>query len=162
VHRPIDDALAQRLFAKSPEARFVLLRTVWPRAVGQELARRTEAIRLDGDTLCVRVQDGRWMKALHGMRRTILSQLAASAGCLAPKRLGFLEGHATSAPPPEPHVASESPSPPSASAALVAAAGAIPDPALRTLFLEAALRYLSRASSSPTSVDAASADATPS
>jgi len=160
VHRPTDDALAQRLFARSPEARLVLLRTVWPRAVGQELARRTEVLRLDRDTLCVRVEDGRWMKVLHGMRRTILTQLAASAGALAPKRLGFLEGHRTSAPAPDDAAVNSVPQPtPAASAELRAAAAEIPDSGLRALFLETARRYLNLASKGTRPVGGGAADA---
>jgi hypothetical protein len=133
----------RELFGRSAQSRLSLLRALWPRIVGTDLASRTALLELRGDTLCVRVGDARWMKVLHGMRRTILSRLAEAAGGLAPRRLGFLEGH-----PPPPLEASpevpavDQPDPPSP--ALRGAAAAIPDAELRELFVQTARRYLGR------------------
>jgi hypothetical protein len=133
--------IARRLFTPGSPAAAALVRAAWPRAVGAELADRTEVISLEGGTLRVRVPDARWRTVLHRMQRDILACLRQSAGPAAPVRLGFVEGPvatrptATAAParptlPPPPEVA--------------AAAASIPDAALRERFLESAARYLSR------------------
>ena len=132
---------ALSLFGGSPERTLALLRAAWPRAVGDELARRTEVLAVEGDCLRLRVPDARWRKNLLQMRREILGKLHAIAGDLTPRRLSFTEGglparEATSEPAPPRLV--------SASAALAEGASAIEDPDLRARFLEAAARYLAR------------------
>jgi hypothetical protein len=135
--------LAARIFGAGPEARLALVRACWRVAVGEDLARRTEVLALEGTTLRLRVPDARWRKVLHRMQRDILWRLHQSVGDLAPKRLGFTEGPVAS------DVAlPEAPAPPPLRPvpdAVAASAESILDPDLRRRFLETAARYLSRA-----------------
>jgi len=145
MDRPRAPDLAARLFGSSPERRLALVRCAWPAAVGPELARRTEVVSLDGAQLRVRVPDAAWQRTLFRMRGDILGRLRAIAGGAAPRALGFVQGEVKEEPPAPP-------APPAAraaepSAALVAAAAAIEDEALRAAFLAAAARYLGRFSS---------------
>jgi len=138
-------SLAARLFGPSPARTLALLQAAWPLAVGSELARRTEVVGIEGAMLRVRVPDASWRKGLHRVQPQILRRLREVAGDLAPRRLGFLEGAVSAAPaaPPPP----AAPAVPLASA-LSSAASAIPDAEIRSRFLEAASRYLARASDS--------------
>jgi hypothetical protein len=133
LERAAPMGLAARLFGSTPERTLALLRAAWPRVVGPELARRTEVIALEGDSLRIRVPDAGWRKGLLRMRREILGRLRELAGDLAPRRLGFTEGFPTGTAPTPP------PSP-----ALSAEAARIRDPELRARFLETAGRYLAR------------------
>src|SRR5262245_49876917 len=112
--------MARRLFAPGSPAATALVRAAWPRAVGVDLAGRTEVVSLEGGTLCVRVPDPRWRTVLHRMRNDILARLRETAGPAAPVRLGFVEG-AVSAPPPaleaRPRPAAPAPPPGAAAAA---------------------------------------------
>ena len=142
--------LARVLFGGSSEHTLALLRAAWLAAVGPELARRTEVLALEEGTLKVRVPDAGWRKTLHSMRGTLLSKLAAVAGDLAPRRLGFLEtpvANPASGDLPALPMATvekvEAKATPVPSAVHEAAA-AIPDSDLRERFLESALRYLAR------------------
>jgi hypothetical protein len=96
---------------------------------------------IEGATLRVRVPDARWRQVLHRMQPQILQALRRTAGSLAPRRMGFLEGGPAapeSAPAADPVVAAELPG-------LVAAgAQVIGDPDIRALFESTAARYLSR------------------
>jgi hypothetical protein len=137
----------ERLFGMSDQARLALLRAVWPRVVGADVARRTEVASLTGDLLRIRACDGRWARVLHRMRRDILNGLWSAVGRLAPKQLGFLEGPLATqpasslepSPQPAPSVAAGPPP-----SAVSEAAAAIPDAELRAAFLAAAGRYLQR------------------
>jgi hypothetical protein len=147
-------SLARQLFGGSDVRVLALLRAAWPRAVGRELARRTEVVALEGRTLRIRVPDAGWRKVLHRMRGDILDRLRGVAGSLAPQKLGFMEaplGFSAAGEPKarSPQVrdaalapiregAAEVPLPP----ALLAGAAGIPDPETRDLFLETARRYL--------------------
>lgn len=136
--------LAVRLFGKDSPHALTLLRAAWPKAVGEDLGRRTEVVALEGVTLRIRVPDAGWRRVLHRMQGEILARLREVAGPLAPRRLGFVEGRiavADAAPaPPEP-VSSDERCPPG----LVDEAAAIADPEVRARFVETAGRYLSRA-----------------
>jgi len=143
MERAADRDVAEQLFAATPERRLLLLRAAWPRAVGPELARRTEVIALEGSALRIRVPDAGWRKGLLRMRREILGRLRAIAGGLAPRALGFVEAHPAPIPvraEPSPPVLPVPPPP----AALLAEAARIADPDLRDRFLETAARYLGR------------------
>ena len=144
LERAIGSGAALRLFGGRPAATVALLRAAWPLAVGHELARRTEVLGLEGRALRVRVPDARWRKALHRMQREIVSRLRAIAGDLAPDRLGFTEGPVggdAAESPRAPETPREArPLPPD----VAAAARAIPDPELRSLFLRSAALYLER------------------
>jgi hypothetical protein len=150
--RPADLASATRLFGSGAEARLALLRAVWPLAVGQEIAQRTQVVALAGDVLTVRVADTRWRQVLSRMRRELVSRLRRSAGDLAPRRLGFMEGPRLAATPaeaeaPAPRLAAPPQGPEALPAEVDTAAQAIPDPDLRQAFARAAARYLERAGS---------------
>jgi hypothetical protein len=143
--RPETRGLAARIFAAGPEARLALLRACWRLAVGEDLARRTEVLAVEGETLRLRVPDARWRKVLHRMEREILWRFRGAVGELAPRRLGFSEG------PVATDVArvavAERPEPMPPSPELERSAAAIPDPEIRARFLATAARYLSRSHS---------------
>ena len=138
--------LAARLFGRDASRTVALLRAAWPRAVGADLARRTEVLAVEGTTLRIRVPDARWRKVLHRMQPEILARLGEAAGPLTPRRLGFVEGGIADLPIAEPPDhdarATAAPCPP----AVTEGAAAIADPELRTRFLESAGRYLAWAS----------------
>jgi hypothetical protein len=129
-----------------PARTLALVRAAWTRAVGPDLARRTEVVALEGTTLRIRVPDARWRKELHRMQPEILARLRETTGELAPRRLGFMEGPvatvANAAAAAEPARA-EAPAPAPLPPSVVAGALAL-DPDLRARFLEVAARYLER------------------
>jgi hypothetical protein len=142
MERAVARHSAAALFGGSKERTLALLRAAWPKAVGPELARRTEVLALDGEALRLRVPDASWRRHLLQMRRPILDRLREVAGPLTPYRLSFTEGGL----PP----VADMPSPPAtggtltspSSSWLAAEAQVIADPDLRARFLEAAARYL--------------------
>jgi predicted nucleic acid-binding Zn ribbon protein len=143
LRRLVDVSLARRLFGAVPSRTLALVRAAWPRAVGPDLARRTDVVALEAGTLRVRVPDARWRKELHRMQRDILARLREIVGDLAPRRLGFMEGPVVGAPARE--ARRNPPLAPSAPPAeLVAEAAVLDDPELRRRFLEVAARYLER------------------
>ncbi len=135
--------LAARLFTSAP-ARLALIKGAWPFAVGQELARRTEVLALEGRTLRVRVPDAGWRKALHRMQPQILARLRAIAGELAPSRLGFSEGQVVTPPEEKPAARAVSRGAAALDPAVAAAAEGIADVELRRTFADSAARYLAR------------------
>jgi predicted nucleic acid-binding Zn ribbon protein len=139
----VDVSLARRLFGTAPVRTLALVRAAWPRAVGPDLARRTEVVALEAATLRVRVPDARWRKELHRMQPDILARLREIVGDLAPRRLGFVEGEVAPAPSREAGRAG-SPTPPAAPPEVVAGASVLRDVDLRRRFLEVAARYLER------------------
>ena len=143
LRRVLDVSLARRLFGTAPFRTLALVRAAWPRAVGPDLARRTEVVALEAATLRVRVPDARWRKELHRMQPDILARLREIVGDLAPRRLGFMEGPVAPAPFREAGRAG-SPTPPAAPPEVVAGASVLDDVDLRRRFLEVAARYLER------------------
>ena len=143
MRRLVDASLARRLFGAVPFRTLALVRAAWPRAVGRDLARRTEVIALEAATLRVRVPDARWRKELHRMQPEILARLREIVGDLAPRRLGFVEGPIAPAPSPEEARAGSS-TPPAAPPEVVAGASVLDDAEMRRRFLEVAARYLDR------------------
>ena len=141
LNRAATPGLAARLFPPGSPQAVALLRAAWPRAVGGELARRSEVVAFEAGTLRVKVPDASWRRALHRMRGDILARLRALTGPVAPSRLGFVEGSVAT--PPEP-AAPPAAAPGPAPEALVQAAEAIADPELRARFLASAALYLSR------------------
>lgn len=140
-------SVAEQIFGATPGRTLALLRAAWPSAVGPDLARRTEVVALEGDTLRIRVPDAGWRKGLLRMRREILIGLYRTAGGLAPRRLSFVEAPWGGAGEPgtEAAVAAvEAAAPPAPPPALVAPAAAILDPEERARFLATAARYLDR------------------
>jgi len=136
------NGLAASVFRTDP-ARLALIKSAWPFAVGQELARRTEVLALEGRTLRVRVPDAGWRKALHRMQPQILDRLRTLAGELGPSRLGFSEGQ-VAAPPEEKPASAEAAGAATLDPAVAAAAERIADEELRRRFLASAARYLGR------------------
>lgn len=145
LRKAISADTAGHLFG--PERALPLLRAAWPLAVGLRLAQRTEVLALEGRTLIVRVPDGRWRKILHRLRREILQRLAEAAGPWAPRALGFAEAPSSHALPVEaadPPRSAESRRPAIAPPEVAKSALVIADVEVRSLFLEAAGRYLAR------------------
>ena len=135
--------LAATLFGGEPARRLILLKAAWPAAVGHELARRSEAVALDGEVLRIRVPDGIWRRNLWAMRSDLLSRLRQVAGRAAPRGLGFVEGPVTGQPEPRtppPAPRAPAPLPPG----VAAAAAAIPDDEIRRRFEIAAGHYFGR------------------
>lgn len=143
LERPARAGMVAELFGSDPGRRLLLLRAVWPHAVGAEVARRTELLGVEGRTLRVRVPDAAWRRTLHRMQREIVMRLRDLAGPAAPARLGYLEGAVAAPPPPAPTPAAPLPAA-EPGPQLAADADAISDPEIRALFLEAASRYLAR------------------
>jgi predicted nucleic acid-binding Zn ribbon protein len=52
---------------------------MWPTVVGDELAARTKATRIDRGVLYVRVDHGAWMQELHFIEKDLLRKLRAQA-----------------------------------------------------------------------------------
>ncbi len=141
-----DPQLATRLFA-SPQAALTLLRALWPHAVGEQIAARTELIAIERGVLRLWVADAHWMRVLYRMQREIVRRLRVSAGAAAPQQLAFLQAAAGWAPVREAAALPAPPvSPAAPSAALLAAAASIDAGDLRQAFLAAAARYLGRTS----------------
>jgi hypothetical protein len=145
--RALGDAqLATRIFG-SQQATLTLLRALWPGAVGEQIASRTELIAVERGVLRMWVADAHWMRVLYRMQREIVRRLRAAAGAAAPEKLAFLQAAAGWAPARERAAQPARPIPPAPpSAALLAAAAAIADPDLREAFLTSAARYLGRTS----------------
>jgi hypothetical protein len=142
LSRAASPSLATRLFG-APGPRLALLRAAWPKVVGNEIARRSEVVSLEGRTLNLRVVDPRWQKVLHRMQGQIRARLADIAGDLAPARLGFIVGPVASVghDGPEKHLR---PTTTEAPALVVAAAASIEDVELRETFLRSAALYLEK------------------
>jgi hypothetical protein len=135
--------LAATLFGAEPARRLILLKAAWPAAVGHELARRSEAVALDGEVLRIRVPDGIWRRNLWAMRSDLLARLRQVAGRAAPRGLGFVEGPVTARPEPRalpPALCRAAPLPPG----VAAAAATIVDDEIRRRFETAAGHYFGR------------------
>lgn len=63
--------------------------TLWPSIVGDELAARTRAIRVDRGVLHVQVDHGAWMQELHFMEKELLRKLRAHAPGVKLKKIQF-------------------------------------------------------------------------
>jgi hypothetical protein len=145
MERAVARHSASALFGGSKERTLALLRAAWPKAVGPELARRTEVLALEGEALRLRVPDASWRRHLLQMRKPILDRLREVAGPLTPYRLSFTEGGLAPAGPAPAAAAGSSLAAADAnltSPSLVAHAQVIADPDLRARFLAAAARYL--------------------
>ncbi|MGD8414520.1 MAG: DUF721 domain-containing protein [Candidatus Latescibacterota bacterium] len=62
---------------------------LWPTIVGDELASRTQATRVDRGVLHVRVDHGAWMQELHFMEKELLRKLRAQAPGVKLKKIQF-------------------------------------------------------------------------
>jgi predicted nucleic acid-binding Zn ribbon protein len=54
--------------------------TKWPELVGETIAKETEALRIDGDTLVVRVYKAAWRQQLVYFKEELLAKLKAELG----------------------------------------------------------------------------------
>lgn len=54
--------------------------TKWPEMVGEIIARETEALRIDGDTLVVKVYQAAWRQQLIYFKDELLSKLKTELG----------------------------------------------------------------------------------
>ena len=63
--------------------------SLWPAIVGEELAARTKATRVDRGILYVHVDHGAWMQELHFMEQELLRRLRARAPGVKLKRIQF-------------------------------------------------------------------------
>jgi hypothetical protein len=143
--RPLGDvAFLARVFEGNPTARLVLLRSVWPGIVGPEIARRTRVQALSGQQLQIRVTDARWMRVLHRLQGRLLADMRRAVGTLAPRQLGFIEGHPEVAPTEAAIPTCSPPVPPSPPESVTSAAQSIDDPDVRRVFLSSAALYLAR------------------
>jgi len=62
---------------------------LWPSIVGEELAARTKATRVDRGVLHVHVDHGAWMQELHFMEKELLRRLRAQAPGVKLKKIQF-------------------------------------------------------------------------
>jgi hypothetical protein len=141
LERAAEAGSAIRLFPR--EAAVHLCRAAWGRAVGEELARRTEVLAVEGRTLRVKVPDSSWRKVLHPLEGEILTRMRGIIGAMAPTRIGFSEGFVAS-PPAPPKPLEDIPPGGEPSPLVSESALGIRDPELRRAFLETSVRYLER------------------
>jgi hypothetical protein len=129
--------------------------SVWPRAVGADVARQAWPLRLGRDgTLHVATSSATWAFELDRLSSEVRQRLVSALGENAPARLRFRVG-----PIPEPGAPNEPPEthpkplaspPPEVVSEAATAAAEIADPALRELVARAARASLSRARSGRT------------
>jgi predicted nucleic acid-binding Zn ribbon protein len=62
---------------------------LWPTVVGDELATRTKATKVDRGVLYVRVDHGAWMQELHFIEKDLLRKLRAQAPGVRLTRIRF-------------------------------------------------------------------------
>jgi len=53
----------------------MFLKELWPRVVGEEIARNTEPVRLTGEALAVRVNSAVWANQLAGLRSMMIGSI---------------------------------------------------------------------------------------
>jgi hypothetical protein len=141
--------LAAQLFGRTASNTLELMRAAWPKAVGEDVARRTEVVAVEGVTLRIRVPDARWRGVLHRMQPDIVARLRDIAGTLAPRRLGFMEGALAAAAPRKAAAAPDTGEARCCPPAIVQEAAAIVDAEVRERFVETAARYLARTAHRP-------------
>lgn len=62
---------------------------MWPSVVGDELAARTKATRVERGVLYVRVDHGAWMQELHFIEKELLRRLRAQAPGVKLEKIKF-------------------------------------------------------------------------
>jgi predicted nucleic acid-binding Zn ribbon protein len=65
---------------------------IWPRVVGEEIAARTQPVKIERGVLYVRVDQSAWMQELHFMEREIIKKLKESAPDIELERIRFGSG----------------------------------------------------------------------
>ena len=71
---------------------FVRLIRLWPEAVGETIARKTEVSSLKFHTAVVKVSTAMWIQELNLMRPQILSRIRAAMGNDAVREIRFVQG----------------------------------------------------------------------
>ncbi len=144
LRAPEAPAFLREMLGADPSRMTAFVAAFWPHLTGGELAARTRVIKVEDGVLIVQVPDARWRKELYKMQVPLLIRLRELLGAAAPRRLGFMEARGglvtPNAPrrPPAAPVMAQAPRP-----AILEAAAAIEDEALRAAFIGAATRYLS-------------------
>ena len=87
----VGDLLPSVLKRLGLERRFneQLVLTLWPTVVGDELASRTKATRIDQGILFVQVDHGAWLQELHFIEKELIDKLCARAPGVTIKRIRF-------------------------------------------------------------------------
>jgi predicted nucleic acid-binding Zn ribbon protein len=62
---------------------------LWPTVVGEELAARTKATKLDRGVLYVHVDHGAWMQELHFIEKDLLRKIRAQSPGVVLKKIRF-------------------------------------------------------------------------
>ncbi|MCK4773663.1 MAG: DUF721 domain-containing protein [Candidatus Krumholzibacteria bacterium] len=62
---------------------------LWPTVVGEELAARTKATKVDRGVLYVHVDHGAWMQELHFIEKDLLRKLRAQSPGVVLKKIRF-------------------------------------------------------------------------
>ena len=62
----------------------------WPEIVGPKIATETEALRIDGDTLVVKVQKAAWRQQLTFLKAEILAKIDSEIGRGCVKDIRFI------------------------------------------------------------------------
>jgi len=65
------------------------LLSLWPEIVGEEIAARTRATRIDRGVLFVHVDHGAWMQELHFIEKELIEKLRANAPGVELDRIRF-------------------------------------------------------------------------
>lgn len=87
--RPAADAFQAALKKAAPRTPLASVQTVWPTAVGDQLAAVTEPVSERGGTLTVECADAVWAQELDLMQATLLERLREELGERAPEALRF-------------------------------------------------------------------------
>ena len=66
--------------------------SIWPTVVGEEIAARTEAVKIEKGVLYVHVDHPAWVQELHFMEREIRQKLRAKAPGIKLERIRFGTG----------------------------------------------------------------------
>jgi len=137
---PLQDLVAP-LFQEKGRAQHLALTAVrahWEEIVGPELARKTHPLRVRKGILWVGAPDASWAYQLQFMRTEVLGRLESVLGSSDVREVRFKEAELPA--PESPPAATPAPPPVAPDPALVRAAEAIQDPALRALFIRSMAR----------------------
>ena len=69
-----------------------IARAVWPRAVGETIARHTSRLKLVRHNLVVEVEDAMWQRQLHSLSRQIVGRIQKLTGSDAVQEMEFRIG----------------------------------------------------------------------
>jgi len=119
-----------------------LIHKCWARAVGYELALRSEPEALSGGVLTVRVTDVRWGKMIYKLQDRIIPQLNRELGGRLIRRLNFTKRSQLVRPGPDAEPIKKEREVLAPPETLSAAAQGIQEPELKELVLQAASHYL--------------------